>query len=109
MLRALLQTRRTYLGEENYQTAEARGLLAAALAQAGQRDAALREFRAALAVLLAAAQQGELPPPRAFRLSCIVEQYLALLSTAASADQDSVAESFAMAELVRSGTVHRTI
>src|SRR3546814_9176430 len=52
VLQRIADDRRTRLGERHYDTAEARGFLAAALAKAGQRDRALAEFRAAVPVPL---------------------------------------------------------
>src|SRR3546814_9360320 len=59
VLQRIADDRRTRLGERTYDTAEARGFLAAALAKAGQRDRALAEFRAAGPVLLQASRQSD--------------------------------------------------
>ena len=78
---AQVQARRLY-GDRHVRTAEAGAALAAALAEAGQRDQALARFRAAMPVLMAAGVEAIdiESPARAARLRVTTESYLRALA-----------------------------
>lgn len=106
------------VGPQSYSIVEARGFVALALAANGQRDEALREFRAAIPALLAAASErsGEegLGLARARRLTRILEAYIALLGQLAAEGAsleglDPAAEAFRIADVARASTVQRAL
>lgn len=105
---------REQLGPGAYETLEAEGYLAAALARGGDAEAALRHFRNALAGLLPQAAQSDRSTHRFRRLSFILESYLALLAlqqrqadpAAAAALAD---EAFTVADALRGQAVRQAM
>ena len=107
------------LGSGNYELAEQRGLLALALAEAGQRQRALAEYAEAAKGLLARAQEaGEGEggaPARAWRLSLILEGYIRLLHDMRQdlvpqrTGFDAAAEAFRLADAVRGQGTQRAL
>ncbi len=73
---------RLLYGERHVRTAEAGAVVAAALAETGQRDAALARFRASMPTLVAAAVEASDAdtPARAARLRVVAEAYLGALA-----------------------------
>ncbi len=109
--RAAYEGRAKTLGEKHYDTAEARGIYAAALAAKGDRQSALTEFRAAIPLLLQASRQSaddnEAGGTKDVRLHLILEDYLALLADQRGAD--TMAEAFHIADAARGGAVQRAL
>jgi CHAT domain-containing protein len=103
------------LGANHYDSAEARGLFAAALARTGRRDAALGEFRAAMPILLSPSRRSEDDDGGGMRNATartILEAYLELLSTLPATNPgglDPAAESFRIADALRAGGVQRAL
>lgn len=106
-------------GEQHYQTAITRGILALSLARAGDRSRALAEFAAAVPALLNAARQTEggdaTSGARYQRALLILEAYIELLTDIRgtelerSVGVDAVAETFRLADALRSQTIQRVL
>jgi CHAT domain-containing protein len=109
--RATYEGRAKLLGEKHYDTAEARGVYAAALAASGDRAGALADYRAAIPILLQASRQSddddETGGAKTVRFRLILEDYLALLS--GQADGATMAETFYIADAARGGAVQRAL
>jgi len=98
------------LGPGDAQVGEVRGVLGLALVASGDRAGALREFRAALPVLLASSaggSEGAMLSLREQRLRAIAEAYVSTLASVGGAD--AVAEAFRVADAARGRTVQRAI
>jgi len=98
------------LGSSDPQVGELRGVLGMALTASGDRAGALREFRAALPVLLAnpaGGSEGTTLSLREQRLRAIAEVYVSTLASVG--DADAVAEAFRVADAARGLTVQRAI
>jgi CHAT domain-containing protein len=115
MSERLLAHARERLGNNHYDVSERRGLRAMALAAAGRRDEALREFNATLTVLSRGSSQAEASDSsaaRGRRLTHILEAYLALLAQRAgnaAGGVDPVSEAFRVAEIARAQGVQRAM
>jgi CHAT domain-containing protein len=109
--RATYEGRAKLLGEKHYDTAEARGVYAAALAASGDHAGALAAYRATLPILLQASRQSddndEAGGAKTVRFRLILEDYLALLS--GQADGATRAETFYIADAARGGAVQRAL
>jgi len=98
------------LGPADAQVGEARGVLGVALVASGDRAGALREFRAALPVLLASSaggSEGATLSLREQRLRAMAEVYVSALASVGGAD--AVVEAFRVADAARGLTVQRAI
>ena len=108
-----LERRIKGLGEKHYDTAEARGFHAMALAASGNQAAALSDYAAAVPVLLQASRQTSDEEvegsDKEFRLQQILEGYLSLLADQRSAGPDAVAEAFRVADAARGRSVQRAL
>lgn len=118
MLRRLLTNRRRAAFADPLEVAQLRGYLGVALTAAGQSEAALAEYRAALPVLLkqesddSGSENGGYF--RVHRLRTVLEGYLELLAGYhakgnAPAGLDPLAESFRMADVARGSSVQRAL
>jgi CHAT domain-containing protein len=116
--REIYQTNHKRYGEAFYGVHEARGFYAAALAADGKNEEALREFRAAIPALLAAASERAgaegLGIGRTRRMTFILEGYIRLLGHFAAAGHsplgiDPVAEAFIMSDIARGSSVQRAL
>ncbi|HRE16753.1 MAG TPA: CHAT domain-containing protein, partial [Rhodocyclaceae bacterium] len=118
MLRRLLSNRRRAAFADPLEVAQLRGYLGVALTAAGQNEAALAEFQAALPALLkqgsddAGSENGGYF--RVHRLRTVLEGYLELLAGYhargnAPAGLDPVTESFRMADVARGSSVQRAL
>ena len=112
---ALLADFTRKLGPHAYETQEARGYLASALARLGRRDEAQRHFREALATLLPEAAQADRSTRRFRRLAYVIESYLALLAEirrhglAPADDAALVGEAFTLADALRGQSVQQAM
>lgn len=114
----VVQCQKDY-GGQHYQTAIARGTLALAWARAGDRSRALAEFAAAAPALLNTARQTEggdaTSGARYQRVLLILEAYIELLTDIRgtelerSAGVEAVAETFRLADALRSQTIQRVL
>jgi CHAT domain-containing protein len=112
--RRALERREGTLGSKHYDTAEARGFYATALAATGDRAGALREYRTAIPILLAASRESvddeRSLAARDFRLNFILEGYIgALVGQQRAATPEDVTESFRIADAARGRSVQRAI
>jgi len=111
--RGALQRREKALGAKHYETAEARGFYAIALAATGDRTSALREFQTAVPVLLAASRQSldeeQSLAARDILLKFILEGYLDVLTGRQAATAADVAEAFRVGDAARGRSVQRAI
>ncbi|HEY5609279.1 MAG TPA: tetratricopeptide repeat protein, partial [Alphaproteobacteria bacterium] len=114
----LAAERQKNLGANHYETAEANGFLATALAAANDRRRALDLFKSATAVLLSPSRQSDDEggaAGRDSRLQTILESYVGLLADvqgtplAAQAGVDPATESFRLAEAARARTVSQAL
>ena len=116
--RRIYQRQRERYGDAFYSVFEARGYYALALAAAGRYEEALREFRAAIPALLAAASERVSEEGfglrRTSRLTTILNAYVALLGHFAEKGTtlegvDPVAEAFLIADVARGSSVQRAL
>jgi CHAT domain-containing protein len=102
-------------GGESYNAAYARGTLAIGLALAGRDAEALREFKAAIPALLSGASDTSDDSAlgivlRAHQIQATVERYMGLLArTQAATGVDAAAETFRLAEAIRSRSVQQAL
>jgi CHAT domain-containing protein len=107
------QTART--GANSYDTASARGTLAAGYARAGRDADAIREFKTAIPVLMTGARESSedddptLVAARDARLQRIVESYIGVLAHGPTAPNDVAVETFALADAVRGHAVQHAL
>jgi CHAT domain-containing protein len=117
---ALLKREISRVGEKHFQTAAARGTLAVGYMRAGNNAEAVREFKAAIPILMAAARENaddddtSVVAARSERLKGIVEAYIALLARNQKDDQkdsggDIAIESFRLADTIRSQSVQQAL
>ena len=108
-----LARRTKALGDKHYDTAEARGFHAMALAASGNSAAALSDFAAAIPILLQASRQSgdedSEGGSKGFRLRQILEGYLAALADERSAGSGAVADAFRVADAARGGSVQKAL
>ena len=103
------------VGENHFDAASARGTLAIGLMRAGRDADAIREFKAAIPVMLANAQENAddedttLVVARSLRLQTIVESYFALLARAQGTTDAVGEETFGLADSVRGHTVQQAL
>jgi hypothetical protein len=102
------------VGELHPDHAMARGVLAVGLARAGRHTESLREFRAAIPILISVSRENEdddqsVRAARDHRLGVIVEHYMTLLALAPSTNGDVATESFRLADIVRGRSVQKAL
>ncbi len=114
---ALVKRNLAQLGENNFDTALARGNLAVGYMKAMRDAEAVREFRAAMPVMMAGSRENADDDnssgvaARSDRLKTFVEDYITLLSrgqTGTSGDSAAV-ETFALADAVRGHSVQQAL
>jgi CHAT domain-containing protein/tetratricopeptide (TPR) repeat protein len=104
------------VGDKHFDTAAARGTLAVGLFHAGREADAVREFKAAIPVLMAAARENAeddddtVTAARSLRLQTIVEAYIALLAkNNDNATGEVSLETFALADSIRGQNVQKAL
>ncbi|MFZ9414174.1 MAG: CHAT domain-containing protein [Alphaproteobacteria bacterium] len=111
----LASERARNFGERHYETAQSRGILAAAQAATGKREEALAGFRASVPVLLQVSRQSEDEEGGAQRERVrrfVLESYVDLLSSlpaSAGGGLDPAAEAFRVADAARAQGVQRAL
>ena len=101
-------------GEKSFDTAAARGTLAVGYARAGRDADAIREFKTAMPVMMAAAHENSeeddptLVAARNIRLQRSVEFYIGVLART-GATNDVAVETFALADAVRGHAVQQAL
>jgi tetratricopeptide (TPR) repeat protein len=107
------QTART--GEKSFDTAAARGVLAVGYARAGHDADAIREFKAAIPIMMTAARENAddddptVVAARSARLQRIVEAYIGALARGTGMSNETAVETFALADAVRGRSVQRAL
>ena len=107
------QTART--GEKSFDTAAARGVLAVGYARAGHDADAIREFKAAIPIMMTAARENAddddptVVAARSARLQRIVEAYIGVLARGTGMLNETAVETFALADAVRGRSVQRAL
>ena len=111
----LLARQKGLYGDQNVETALARGMLAIGLAKAGRDAEALREFQLAIPVLTSASRETDTDDAigaaaREQRAQIVIEAYIALLArNAAPAMEKAAIETFRLAEVIRGRSVQRAL
>ena len=111
----LLARQKLRFGEQHVDTALSRGLLAIGFSRSGRDADALREFKLAVPILMARSRETDdedatTAAAREQRAQIVVEAYIALLARMGSASGvDAAAESFRLADAVRSRSVQRAL
>ncbi|WP_426412905.1 CHAT domain-containing protein [Bradyrhizobium ganzhouense] len=111
--RALVQHEIERVGEGHYDCASAHGFLAIALMRLGKDAEAIHQFRIALPVLQAAAQENAddgdvtVMVGTQARLKLIVENYILLMARTPIAQDDVAAQTFAWADAIRGRAVQK--
>ena len=113
---ALLKREISRVGEKHFDTAVARGTVAIGLVRANKRADAIREFRTAIPVMMAAARENAddddttVVAARRLRLQDIVEAYIGLLATNQKDLGDGlVIETFQLADAIRGQSVQHAL
>ena len=112
---ALLKQEIRRVGEKHFDTAVARGTLALGLVQSGREAGALREFRAAVPILISGSRESAddedptIAAARNIRLQTIIEAYIGLLSRVQRGSQDAAIETFVLADSIRSHAVQAAL
>ena len=107
------QTART--GPNSYDTTSARGTLAIGYARAGRDADAVREFKAAIPILMTGARETNseddptLVAARDNRLQRIVEAYISVLAHGTTASNEVAVETFSLADAVRGRAVEQSL
>ncbi|MCJ9735510.1 tetratricopeptide repeat protein, partial [Bradyrhizobium sp. PRIMUS42] len=103
------------VGENHFDAASARGTLAVGLMRARRDADAIREFKAAIPVMMASANENAddenttVVAARSQRLQTIVESYLLLLGRTEGAGKDIGEETFSLADAVRGRSVQQAL
>jgi len=112
---ALLKREIARVGEKHFDAASARGILAVGLMRAGKDADAIREFKIALPILLAASRENAddddatVVAGRSQRLQGIVEAYIKLSANTQSASGDVAADTFSLADSIRGRSVQQAL
>ncbi len=110
----LVRKMRDRVGENHFDAASARGTLAIGLMRAGRDAESIREFKAAIPVMLANAGENAddenttVIAARSQRLQTIVENYLALLARQGATGQVGE-ETFSLADAIRGRSVQQAL
>lgn len=103
------------VGENHFDAAAARGTLAIGLMRARRETDAIREFKAAIPVMMAGASDNAddenttVVAARSQRLQTIVESYLILLARAEGTGKDVGEETFSLADAIRGHSVQQAL
>ena len=103
------------VGENHFDAASARGTLAIGLMRAGRDQDAIREFKAAIPILMASSRENAddddttAVAARSQRLQGIVEAYLTMLAREKNPDGDVGVETFGLADAIRGRSVQQAL
>jgi CHAT domain-containing protein len=111
---ALVKQQASRTGANSFDTAAARGALAAGYARAGRDADAIREFKAAIPILMGPRENAEDDDPtvvaaRSARLQRAVEAYIAVLARNAAKSNDVAVETFGLADAIRGRAVQKAL
>jgi CHAT domain-containing protein len=113
--RELVKKLSARVGESHFDAASARGTLAIGLMRSGRDAEAIREFKAAIPIMLANTSENAddenttVVAARSQRLQVIVESYFALLARAEGATGEVGEETFGLADAIRGRSVQRAL
>ena len=113
--KALLDREVKRVGEKHFDTASARGILATGYMKAGRDADAIREFRTAIPILMAAARENAddddstISAGRDERLQTIVESFIAVLARVEAGSDQAAVETFGLADAIRGHSVQRAL
>jgi CHAT domain-containing protein len=102
-------------GENSFDTASARGILAIGYARVDRAGDAVREFKAAIPVMITAARENAddddptIVIARRLQLQRIVEGYIDLLARGAKGSNDVAAETFPLADVIHGHGVEQSL
>ncbi len=101
-------------GENSYDAASAHGTLAVGYARAGRDADAIREFKVALPILMAATNETDDDDPtllaaRSARLQRTVETYIGVLARSTTVSNDTAVETFRLADAIRGHAVQQAL
>lgn len=111
----LVKQQAARVGDKHFDTASARGVLAVGLMRAGRNADAVREFKAAIPVLLDASRENAddddttVVAARSQRLQATVESYMTVLARGTEASADVGVETFALADAIRGHSVQQAL
>jgi CHAT domain-containing protein/tetratricopeptide (TPR) repeat protein len=103
------------VGEKHFDTAAARGILAVGYMRGGKNADAVREFKAAIPILIAAvheiadADETTLVAARSGELQLIVEAYIGLLAKTEETSGNAAIETFRLADAIRGQSVQQAL
>src|SRR6516225_1370565 len=111
---ALVKQQVSRTGANSFDTAAARGTLASGYARAGRDADAIREFKAAIPILMGPRDNAEDDDPtvvaaRSARLQRAVEAYIAVLARNATKSNDVAVETFGLADAIRGRAVQKAL
>ncbi len=111
----LVKRQTSRAGANSYDAAIARGVLAVGYARAGRDGDAIREFKAAIPIMISATRENAesddatVVAARRARLQRIVEAYIDLLARSPTAANDVAVETFTLADAIRGHAVERSL
>jgi CHAT domain-containing protein/tetratricopeptide (TPR) repeat protein len=111
----LVKRQSARVGESHFDAAAARGTLAVGLARAGRDADAIREFKLALPIMMAASRDGgededpTVVAARSQRLQNVVEAYIGVVAKSSSKSNDVAVETFALADSIRGRSVQQAL
>jgi CHAT domain-containing protein len=112
---ALLTREIGRVGEKHFDTAAARGTLAVGYMRSGREAEAMREFRAAIPIMMAASRENAddddttVVAARKERLQNVIEPYMQLVAKVPEPGRDVAAETFILADAVRGRSVQQAL
>jgi CHAT domain-containing protein/tetratricopeptide (TPR) repeat protein len=115
---ALLKQQASRTGANSFDTAAARGTLASGYARAGRDGDAIREFKAAIPILMGPRENAEDDDPtvvaaRSARLQRAIESYIGVLARGAASSNtksnDVAVETFGLADAIRGRSVQKAL
>jgi tetratricopeptide (TPR) repeat protein len=110
----LVKRQSARVGENHFDAASAHGTLAIGYARAGRDGEAIREFKAAIPVMMAGSRENAdddatIVAARSQRLQSIVEAYIGLLARIPTKLSEAAVETFALADAVRGHSVQQAL
>ena len=103
------------VGDQHFDTASARGILAVGLMRAGRDAEAVREFKAAIPLMMASSRENAddedttVVAARSQRLQTVVEAYFTLLAREKTPVGDVGVETFGLADAIRGQSVQQAL
>jgi CHAT domain-containing protein len=111
----LVKRAATRVGDQHFDTASARGILAVGLMRAGRYAEAIREFKASIPVMMASSRENAddedttVVAARSQRLQTVVEAYFTMLAREKNPADDVGVETFGLADAIRGQSVQQAL